>query len=106
MKNRLLIAILSLIISLPAFALDLDDAKSQGLVGEKINGYIGLIKESDEVKTLIDEVNAKRKAAYAKVAAKNNLPIKDVEMLAGKKLIEKAQPGEIVETQTGKWVKK
>ncbi len=106
MKNKILVGALSLFMSLSAFALDLSQAKSQGLIGEQPNGYLGLIKASNEAKTLINDINKKRKVAYENVASKNNLSIKDVEQLAGQKLINKAGPGEFVQSPTGTWVKK
>jgi uncharacterized protein len=106
MNKKILVGTMSLLMSLSAFALDLTQAKSQGLVGEQSNGYVGLIKESTEAKALVDDINIKRKEAYISLANKNNLGLQDVEILAGKKLIKKAEPGEFIQSTTGSWVKK
>ena len=53
-----------------AFAIELADAKSQGLVGEQSNGYLGVVKNAPGVQALVDSVNAKRRDAYQKIAAK------------------------------------
>jgi len=106
MNKKILVGALSLLMSLSAFALDLTQAKYQGLIGEQTNGYVGLVKESIEAKTLAKDINAKRKEAYIDLAKKNNLNLQDVEILAGKKLIKKATSGEFVQSETGKWEKK
>ena len=106
MNTKILIGTLTLLMSLSAFALDFTQAKSQGLIGEQINGYIGQVKESTETKALAEEINTKRKKAYIDLAKKNNLKLQDVEILAGKKLIKKAEPGEFVQSEAGNWVKK
>ncbi len=45
-----LVAMLALLAGLafaaPAFAIDLDSAKAQGLVGERQNGYVGIVTSS------------------------------------------------------------
>ena len=92
-------------LSFSAWAISLDDAKSQGLVGEDSSGYLGLVVQNAEAKTVVDEINAKRKAQYLKLAKKNNLSLAQVEALAAAKTIEKTQAGHFVEVN-GEWVKK
>lgn len=96
---------LALLLAAPALALDLDSAKSQGLVGEKINGYIGAVKSSGEVNTLVSNINAQRKAHYQAISRKNGTPLSTVEKLAGEKLINRAPRGQFVNSGSG-WVKK
>ncbi|KPH61353.1 hypothetical protein AMS58_07235 [Pseudoalteromonas porphyrae] len=92
-------------LSFSAWAISLDDAKSQGLVGEDSSGYLGLVVQNAEAKTVVDEINAKRKAQYLKLAKKNNLSLAQVEALAAAKTIEKTRAGHFVEVN-GEWVKK
>ena len=48
----------------PALALSLAEAKSKGLVGEKANGYLGVVVPgSQEAQSLTNEVNQKRRQA-------------------------------------------
>ena len=96
---------LSLIMSLPAFALELGDAKSQGLVGETNAGYLAAVKSSGEVDKLVASINQQRKAQYQKIAEKNGISLEAVEVRAGKKAIEKTPPGEYINTGSG-WQKK
>ena len=90
-----------------AFAADLDQAKREGLVGERADGYLGLVVESApaDVRALVAEVNAKRTAEYQRIASGNNLEVAQVQALAGKKAIEKTRPGEWI-LLNGGWRKK
>ena len=95
-----------LLISQTAFSMDLQTAKSKGLIGELSSGYLDAVTApSAEVKALIDEVNAKRKQKYEDIAARNNITLKDVEELAGKKAIEKSEAGSYINVD-GSWKKK
>tara|TARA_R110000868_G_scaffold35321_9_gene126816 strand:+ start:146 stop:481 length:336 start_codon:yes stop_codon:yes gene_type:complete len=96
-------------LSSAAFAMDLDSAKAQGLVGEQQNGYIGLVttSPSSDVETLVNDINARRRAAYEKVAAQTaGAKLTDVEKLAAVKLIARTPSGQMVQDANGKWVKK
>jgi len=92
----------------PTWAMSLQDAKAQGLVGEQANGYLGLVKSaaSAEVKTLMNEVNVKRKKEYQDIARRNKTELSVVEALAGKKAIEMTPSGQYVKPPSGQWVKK
>ncbi|MBQ4859008.1 YdbL family protein [Pseudoalteromonas sp. MMG007] len=106
-KNKLSIATLigAVYMSFSAWAISLDDAKNQGLVGENSSGYLGLVVQNSEAKAVVEEINAKRKAQYLKLAKKNNLSLAQVEALAAAKTIKKTQNGHYVEVN-GSWVKK
>lgn len=91
-----------------AFAESLDQAKSSGLLGEKADGYLGLVDPgaSASVKALMDDINQKRRAEYSQIAQKNGTDLQAVEVLAGQKAIAKTPAGQFVQSQTGGWVKK
>ncbi|OGW47070.1 MAG: hypothetical protein A2V62_09425 [Nitrospirae bacterium RBG_19FT_COMBO_58_9] len=90
----------------PLFALTLDEAKSKGLVGEKSDGYLGLVSPgSGEAQALANEVNQKRRQAYEEIARRNGTSISAVETLAGEKAVANTKPGNFVEGSGG-WVKK
>jgi len=72
--------------ALPASALNLGQAKSQGLVKETASGYLVAVKPSGEVNALVSKINAGRKAEYQRIAKKNGTPLSAVEQLAGQKL--------------------
>lgn len=106
-KNKLNIVTLisAVCMSFSVWAMSLDEAKSQGLVGENSSGYLGLVVQNIEAKAVVDDVNEKRKAQYLKLAKKNNLSLAQVEALAAAKTIEKTQSGHYIEVN-GSWVKK
>lgn len=67
MLRRTVLIVLTLL-PMAAFALTLDGARAQGLVGEDWTGYIAAVSPnpSKDVQALITEVNAKRRTAYEK----------------------------------------
>ena len=98
------------IVALPvsANALSLDQAKAQGLVGERQNGYLGVVSKpaKPEVKALVADINGKRKAKYQAIASKNGTALNAVEALAGKKAISKTSSGHYIQLSGGQWQKK
>ncbi|MBE0360432.1 YdbL family protein [Pseudoalteromonas aliena] len=104
-KLNIITLVSAVCMSFSAWAISLDDAKNQGLVGEDSSGYLGLVIQNAEAKAVVDDINAKRKAQYLKLAKKNNLSLSQVEALAAAKTIEKTQSGHYVEVN-GNWVKK
>ncbi|WP_233010387.1 YdbL family protein [Rheinheimera faecalis] len=99
-------------VSLPLMAMDLQQAmsalgaaKTQGLVGEQPNGYLGVVGSSAQAKEIADLINKARKAEYQKLAAKNGIQLSDVEAIAGQKAIEKTEAGQFIQLN-GQWQKK
>jgi uncharacterized protein YdbL (DUF1318 family) len=92
----------------PAWSVTLDQAESQGLVGEQPNGYLAVVvaNASGDVRALVADINRKRKAEYQGIAQRNNTSVEAVEALAGKKAIERTPPGQYVRLPSGQWVKK
>lgn len=89
-----------------AWAISLDQAKEQGLVGEMPNGYLGIVVESSEASSLVEMVNAKRKEIYLNLARKNKLTMQQVTKLAGEKSLAKTQLGHLIQNASGEWVQK
>ena len=95
-----------LLITQPAYSIDLQTAKNQGLVGESPGGYIEAVKSpSAATKALIESVNSQRRLKYQEIATRNNTPLQTIEQLAGIKAIEKSKPGSYIK-QGGSWQKK
>ena len=92
----------------PAQAGALEDAKAQGLVGERIDGYLGVVDSgaSGSVRSMVDQINAEREAKYAEIAKKQGAPVAAVAQIAGKKLIERTPPGQYVLDAGGQWRRK
>jgi uncharacterized protein YdbL (DUF1318 family) len=105
-----LLAIVLAIAVAPAalWAASLDQAKSQGLVGEQANGYLGVVAANApaDVKALVADINQKRKQEYQSIAQRNKTSLDAVEALAGKKAIELTPAGQYVRPPSGQWVRK
>jgi uncharacterized protein len=91
-----------------AFAITLDEAKAQGLVGEKVDGYVAAViaNPSAEVQALIDTTNDGRRKVYEDLAQRNNITVEAVGIVSAEKLREKAGRGEFVQSTSGQWEKK
>jgi uncharacterized protein len=105
---RLGAVLLVLCTALPAAAQSLDEAKAEGQVGERIDGYVGVVDANapGEVRALVDEVNAERREKYAEIAAERGTSVQAVAQIAGQKLIARAQGGEYVLGADGQWRQK
>jgi uncharacterized protein YdbL (DUF1318 family) len=102
-----LLAVLLAVVPTGALALTLDQARSQGLVGEQADGYLGAVgSPSGEVKALVDEINQARRKKYKKIAEKNGTSVDAVAALAGAKLVDRAGRGEYVRGTSGGWKQK
>ena len=104
--KKITLAMAVFAITFSAWALTLDQAKQQNLVGEMSNGYLGVVVQSSDVDSLVSMVNAKRKEIYLNLARKNKLTMQQVTTLAGNKAIEKTRSGHLIKNAAGKWVKK
>jgi uncharacterized protein len=92
----------------PGWGLTLEEAKSQGIVGERPNGYLGVVKPgaSAAAQALVSEVNQKRRQAYADISRRNTTSLEAVEMLAGETASKNTQPGNFIQLPSGQWRQK
>jgi len=100
-----------MIVSPPAFALDsqIERAIDAGQVGERIDGFLGFTNATNvdaALKRKVDEVNAKRRAHYAKLAAETGVTLEQVARVTGEKQLAKARPGTKIMDASGRWVTK
>ncbi|MEC9340510.1 MAG: YdbL family protein [Pseudomonadota bacterium] len=102
------LALLACLAAGNAWALDLGDAKSQGVVGERRDGYVEALSPgaSVEVRELVTQINAARKKAYAKAAADAGVSREVIEARMAQKLFQRADPGEFVQDSQGTWIRK
>lgn len=86
----------------------LTQPKADGLIGEQTDGYVGLVVQNApaDIKKLVAEVNAQRKAGYQKIAQKQGTSLSDVEKVAGNTAIEKTLKGNYIRDANGTWRKK
>lgn len=105
--RALLLVCLALFIPM-SFALTLQEAKSEGLVGELRNGYVGLVVESvpADVLAMVRDVNNQRRDLYQQIARQNSISIDQVAALAFTKAVEATPAGQYLQDASGAWVKK
>ena len=103
------IVLLSLgFLAAPALAASLDQAKAAGQVGERIDGFLGVVDANApaDVRAMVDQINAERQAKYKQIADKQGAPVAAVAQIAGKKLLERTPKGEYILGADGQWRKK
>ncbi len=91
-----------------AWAIDIRDAKAQGLVGEASTGYLAAVQTpaSSEVKALIANVNAKRKTKFQSTAEKTGTTVVQVSNRFYELAVQKTAPGHYYLDKNGRWKKK
>lgn len=106
--RRIFLTVAALAITLPqlAFALSLEDAKSQGLVGERSDGYLGAVSTASDVVILVKDINNKRRDEYERIAKQNGQPRSVIEKLAASKAYERTPSGQYLQGSDGSWMKK
>lgn len=89
-----------------AYAITLDEAREQGLVGERPDGLVGAVSSNvaSEVSSMISEINAARLRSYRQLSAKDGAPVEAVQAIAGEKLLAIAkQNGWYFMSANGSW---
>lgn len=113
MKDRLEVAAAALLIGAavagsgamaqrdPAY----QQARSEGLIGEKTDGYLGFVSTpSPAVRALVEDLNIKRKAKYTEEALANGATVEEMAFRTGCRLIkERTVPGEKYQAPDGSW---
>ena len=83
----------------------LSGAKAQGLIGEQADGYLGVVKPQGDAEQIAKLINQARRTEYQRLAEQNNISLRDVEVMAGKKAIDKTPAGQMIKQGAG-WQKK
>src|ERR687898_2159337 len=88
-----------------AYALSLNEAKAQGLVGERIDGFVGAVVADPpaEVRDLVEQVNRQRREKYDEVAKERGVPLDAVAKITGEKQLERTPAGQSVAGADGRW---
>jgi uncharacterized protein YdbL (DUF1318 family) len=91
-----------------AWSASLDNAKAIGLIGERPDGYVAAVQPNPppDIAALVQQVNSKRRAAYADIAAKEGVPIEQVGALTAEKLRAQAPSGDYFLNADGTWTQK
>lgn len=85
----------------------IDAAISSGTVGERIDGYLGVVGTADATTVRkVQDINNRRRGVYEQTAKDNNTTVQIVAQLAGEKLIAKLEPGQFYMDDSGVWQSK
>ena len=94
-------------IAAPAFAQRdpaYEAARAAGQVGEKMDGYLGIVGGADaSLRRLVDDLNIKRRAVYADKAKAANATLEEYAFTAGCVAIARTSPGEKYQAPDGSW---
>ncbi len=94
----------------PAMAQDavISAAKAAGTVGEQADGYLGIKGNvSGDVRSAVDALNIKRRAAYTDLAAKRGVTVQDMAAVTGcQTLAGRVSQGQIYRIGSGEWQSK
>lgn len=87
----------------------LDDLRANGVLGERYDGLVAVHDASradDSAKSVMTDINAKRRAYYEQIAAKENASVEDIAKIYAKTLYEKSPSGYWFLGQDGTWRQK
>lgn len=87
----------------PALAGGLQDARAAGQVGEKLTGFAEALDGAAETKALVADVNAKRRAEYARISKENGQTVDVVGQIAAQEIIGKLPSGAKYQGSDGSW---
>lgn len=81
-----------------------ENARSTGQVGEKMDGYLGIVgTPSEALQRMVNDINIKRRAVYADKAKAANATLEEYALTAGCIAIAKTVPGEKYQAPDGSW---
>lgn len=109
-KPGILFGLLLFLVAIPAALgqADLVAAKSQGLVGERPDGLVGLVDPAapPAVLQMIERINAERLDEYRQVASETSAPLAAVQARAGRQIVQALPSGQHFMDAAGRWRKK
>ena len=81
-----------------------ESARSSGQVGEKMDGYLGIVStETPALRSLVSDINIKRKAVYAQKAQAASATLEAYAFTSGCLAISRTSPGEKYQAPDGSW---
>jgi uncharacterized protein YdbL (DUF1318 family) len=84
----------------PAYAA----ARAAGQVGEKMDGYLGIVgTATPQLRALVDDINIKRRANYTERAQAQHATVEQYALTQGCILIARTVPGEKYQAPDGSW---
>ncbi len=84
-----------------------EQAKDACVVGEQVDGYLGIVDGADAsaaVRREVRDINQQRKAVYGDLARRNGVSVEVTAALTAEKLIKQASSGQCYRDASGNWV--
>lgn len=83
-------------------------ARAAGEVGERMDGYLGIVgTATSPLRALVDDINIRRRAVYAERAQAEGATLEEYAFTAGCLAILRTQAGEMYQAySTGQWVRR
>lgn len=79
-------------------------ARANGQVGEKMDGYLGIVGASTaDLQRMVNDINIRRRAVYAEKAQAANATLEEYSLTAGCIAISRTSPGEKYQAPDGSW---
>lgn len=90
------------------YAATLQDAKTQGLVGEQRDGYVGLVVNGapSDIVALVRDVNNQRRQRYQQIAGQNGISVEQVAALFYERAVAATRSGHYIQNAGGAWIRK
>lgn len=88
---------------------EIDAAKERGVVGERVDGYLGVVSGASidaATQRKVEEINAKRRKVYEDLARQQGATVEQVAFVTGEKLTNQTPAGQYIFDQSGSWKKK
>lgn len=87
----------------PAYAA----ARANGQVGEKMDGYLGIVgAATPDLRAMVDDLNIRRRAVYAERAQAEGATLEEYAFTAGCLAISRTTPGEMYQAPDGSWAQR
>jgi len=83
----------------PAYAA----ARAAGQIGEKTDGYLGIVSGGGNLRAMVDDLNIKRRANYTERARAQSATVEEYAFTQGCILISRTVPGEKYQAPNGTW---
>lgn len=85
----------------PAYAA----ARAEGHVGEKMDGYLGVVGSAGPgLRAIVEDLNIRRKSVYTEKAPANHATIEEYAFTSGCLAIARTVPGEKYQGPDGSWL--
>lgn len=85
---------------------DIVALKAAEVLGEDNKGYVAYLGENQVKKDVVDGENDDRRQVYNAIARQQGTTAEIVGVLRAKQIAEKAKPGDWIQDEGGKWMKK